>query len=855
LRADGRPRAVILRRSDPANPFRPRTIAAPGVVTELLMKVIPSLFCLLLAAAPAAAQTSPGPQGAPAGTILGQVIAEEGARPLPGAAVAVHAQADSSLVTGVVAGTAGRFRIDGLPPGDYYVRVSFLGYTARTAPAALATPAARLDIGTVALATSAVALDGISVEAERSAVVSAIDRTIYSARNMPVASSGGTATDVLRNVPELQVDIDGNVSMQGSQSVAIHINGRPTPMKGEALRNFLQQLPAARIDKVEVVPNPSAKFDPEGMAGIVNIVLKDDLGLGLSGTVSLNGDTRGRFGSFASLAYQRGRYTLFGSGNFALHGNRNRGYDLRGNLLADPVTWLEVDSDNENDGRFRFVDASLEVKVGPKETLYTSFRANGSRGDMVGTALNTLMDDAQAPLQRYLYDNDNEFRWGSSDASLGFRRVVAPQQNELSVDLRYAGQGNGNTQSYLREFLIMNGEPADLPAELGFNDADTDGDDFTLQADVMRPLGAGFKVDAGYKGARRATDYTQQLWRGLAEDDPDALLIDTGYEYRETYHQGYVTLGRQLGPLGVQAGVRGEHATTEFAPGGMPTTEQDYNSFFPSLNVAYTLDGGRQARFSYSKRIERPQPSQLNPNVPSTDPMNRFVGNPELEPKYTHSFTLDLSKTAAFGMVRISPFFRRTVNNWEYFKQVDSAGIATLTWLNTDAVDNYGATATVSMRFADRGNGFVSLNAYRYVRDASSVSSAYSGDGFRWELSGNGTLKVRKGLDVQGFVRYAAPQDLPQGRMGANVFSNLGARLELIEKKAFLNVSVMDPFDVLRFRFETSDGSHVQTSRNRISMRAARIGLSYTFGRAPQSARPVQEQQPQQPADTQPQIR
>jgi outer membrane receptor protein involved in Fe transport len=684
--------------------------------------------------------------------------------------------------------------------------------------------------------------------------VNAIDRTIYSTRSMPVASSGGTATDVLRNVPELQVDVDGNVTMQGSQSVAIHINGRPTPIRGEALRNYLQQLPAARIERVEVVPNPSAKYDPEGMAGIVNIVLKDDLGLGLSGSVSASGDTRGRYGSFGSLAWQRGRYTLFGSGNLAVHGSRNRGFDARDNLLARPVTRLEVESDNENDGRFRFVDASLEVRLGARETLYGSVRANGSRFEAVGIARNTLLDDELTVLQRYDYDNDNEFTFGSTDVSLGFRRVLAPQQNEFSLDLRYTGNGNGNRADWVRSFLVVDGTPATIAPELGVNDADTDGDDFSVQADLVRPLGSGYKLEAGYKGAIRATDNEQSLWRGTAPDDAAAELILAGFEYDETYHQGYLTLGRQFGALGLQAGLRAEQATTEFTPRESELHERSYHSLFPSLNLSYAFQGGKQARLSYSKRIERPSPTQLNPDVPSTDPLNRFVGNPDLEPKYTHNFTLDLSQTAKFGMIRISPFFRHTVNNWDYFKQVDSAGVATLTWLNTDAVDNYGATATVSLRFAEHGNGFLSLNAYRYVRDASSLSTAYSGDGFRWELSGNGSLRVRRGIDVQGFVRYAAPQDLPQGRVGANVFSNLGARAELVEKKLHLNVSVMDPFDVYRFRFETSDGSHVQTSRNRISMRAARVGLSYTFGRAPQSARRPPEPN-QQPTEPQPVIR
>lgn len=817
-----------------------------------------ALILWLLLAASSAAQVAPTPARAganpqAAATAIVGTIADSANQPLAGAAITIRSAKGAPILTGTLTDESGKFRIDGLAPGTYHVHISFIGYQVDEREVAITPTALSANVGTVRLAMTAIAVEGVSAEAVRSAVTVGVDRTIYSTKNMP-AASGGSTTDLLRNVPELDVDIDGNVKLQGSQSVALHVNGRPAPMRGEALRNFLQSLPATRVDRVEIVPNPSARYDPDGIAGIVNIVMKDNVDLGTSGSFGLNADSRGRHGANVSLNRQKGRLTLFG--NTALHINSNsmKMTDLRENLLVDPRTFFRMSADNEMSGNFKWFDGSAEYKLGKLETAYAAARVNDSSNELAGLQQFAILNAALDPLSRYNHDNNNEFSWGNSDLSLGVRRIVKPMQNELSFELRRNVNHQGNDQRYIKHFLTPAGELMIGLTELGFTDTDTDLTEYSLKADYTRVINPLWKVEAGYKGALRGTEYGNELDRFM-EDAPAPFSTQrSNYEYSEDYQQGYATVSRQLGKYGVQLGARGELANTSF---DLPTGESfanDYNSLFPSLNVSYAGAAGFSARFAFSRRVERPQPNMLNPSVPSADSMNKFVGNPGLKPKYTNSFTMDFTRTGAWGMMKLAPYYRKTTDNWEYFKVVDDQGIATLTWQNTSSVTAYGTNATLSLRKGATANGFLSFNAYRYERDASNLSAAYSGDGFRWDVSANGMMTVRKGTMVQGFARYQAPQDMPQGRISSSVFSNLGLRHQLIDKKANLNLSVVDPFDVFRFKFETTDATHVQRSQNRVSVRSLRVGVTYSFGKPPQPVRRPDDQQQQQPDQT-PQIR
>jgi hypothetical protein len=271
----------------------------------------------------------------------------------------------------------------------------------------------------------------------------------------------------------------------------------------------------------------------------------------------------------------------------------------------------------------------------------------------------------------------------------------------------------------------------------------------------------------------------------------------------------------------------------------------EYRSVFPSANASWDFGKGRTTRLSYSKRIERPWAAYLNPVSLSVDPLNRFVGNPYLNPKYTHSYSLEASWSGSRGSLRLSPYYRRTVDNWDQYKIVDSTGAATTTWRNASSIGYLGASLTASLRQTKRVGGTVSVSVYREDHDATNVSGAFTRTATNWSASGNVTYKIAKPLDLQAWMRYSPAQTLAQGRVAANVFSNLGARLDL-GRKLSLGLWLNDPFDLWRYRTETRDETHVQKSTNLYSVRSAALSLSWSWGKPP-------EQKPRRQATDQPQ--
>lgn len=808
--------------------------------------VLASLALLLVAALPATARGQT-PAAGP-GVIHGVVVSAAG-EPLAGASVAVRRAADSTVVGGKITGRDGRFRVEGVPEGRYLVQVGLLGHTPQRREATVAAGAATVDLGTVRLGVAVTTLQGVEVRGERAPMALLPDRTVYATRDMPVAA-GGTATDALRTVPELEVDVNGKVTTRGA-TPKIHINGRPAPMQGEALDNYLQNLPANKIDRIEVVPNPGAKYEAEGLGGIVNIVMKEGVSLGLSGNLSLNTGTRGRNGASGRLNYQEGRVTLFGGASMNLYGNDYTNDDLRVNRLTSPVTMLRQASRNSNDGTFGSVDLTTELKLSRRSTVWAEGRASRSGSDNSGLTKFTHLDAAELPTLRYDRASESSYSYTSAAGLVGFRHVVQPQRHELSLEVRRTAGGNENESESAKWARALTGDPSDLPPELTVNDRDDSDSDLSLQADYMRPLGKRGKVEVGYRGSFRDTD-NDQLMEVFPTADAPAPIHSTAhaFHFRERFHSGYLTFDQKVGKLGVQLGVRAERADTDFE---LPLRDEsfanDYGSLFPSANLSYELGEGKQVRLSYSKRLQRPYVFFLNPINPSVDPLNRYVGNPYLKPQYTHSYSLETSWTGGLGSLRLSPYYRRTVDQWDQIKRVDSLGVSTVTWENLASIRTLGASLNASLRQRGPFSGFVGVSGFRETRDASNVSLEYSGTSYRWSTNANLSAKLSPTLNVQGQASFWPARDVPQGRISSSIYSSIGARQQLWGNKASLNLSVMDPFDLYRSTFTTSDRTHQQTGRSNWSMRQASLSFTYNFGRPPQSERRrggMEEGQPQE---------
>jgi hypothetical protein len=790
---------------------------------------------------PAHGQTPPQrpAAGAPSmavgpGVISGQVTDGE-AQPLAGVAITLRAESDSAIVTGALTRTDGRFRLEGLAPGRYLLRVSMLGYRSRSSEPIAITPGdPAVDLGAIALEPSPIQLDGIEAAVERAAVVVEADRTVYDARSMPVASSGN-ATDVLRAVPELEVDVNDEVRLRGNQPVAIHLNGRPAPLRGEQLANFLRPLPGDRIDRVEVMPNPSARHDPEGMGGIVNIVLREDADLGLSGSLGVNVSTRNRQNLNGRLNYQRGRLTLFTGGGISTFNQDMTHHDLRRNLVTTPVTLIEQSSASAQQGFGVHSDWTAELRVGKQATLWSNAWLFANSSGNTGTTAYGITDEAGAVLERYDRINDSDFFGGNLHVGLGFRQVFTPQREELTIDGRLSRGGHGNDTHQNRLIHVLNGEAAELPPELLLNEVDSGTGNLSIQADYFRPVGDG-RLEVGYRAWRRDQDNTNEL---LVFEHPDAAdprdETRSGYAYAEMANTGYLTYRRSFGPLSVQGGLRGERTATRFESRTVGETfERSYTSVFPSVNVAYTVAPGRTARLQYSRRISRPSPFHLDPFVPATDPLNRFVGNPELEPAMTDAVSLDYSWSGRVGTLRVGPYYRRTTDMWERIRTVDSDGVATSRWENGLSATAYGSTVALSLRPAGRISGSTNVNLFRDVRDGTNISGDYRATALRWSLGGNVSGRVTDALAVQVFANHFPAQSILQGRASGYTFTSVTIRQQLFNSRGNVSIGINDPLNLTRFDSSSRDATYVQTSRSSFSSRMVRIGFTVNFGRPPE---------------------
>ncbi len=798
----------------------------------LILRLLGSSCLSLLLAQPATGQR---PAGAGSGVVSGIVRAERDA-PVGSASVALRRSADTTLVGASTTDSMGAFRLVGVGPGSYRLEVRRLGFRMATRSGiTVGATTDAVDLGVIRLEAVTLTLAEIAVTAARPAVSVLPDRNVYSTSGMPVAA-GGMATDVLRGVPELQVSAEGSVTARGA-TPRIYINGRPAPMQGEALDRYLQQLPAERIDRVEVISNPSARYEADGQGGIVNIVMKRGNGVGLSGSVAVNAGTRNQQGGSGSLNLQRGKLSVFGSASASFFGTQTANSDLRQNLNVRPATFIQQNATSRNSGGSANLNLGAELQAGSRGTLWADVGAGRSPSHLEALSAYTHLDELGNATERYDRVNDMERRGLFGSFAAGYRDVARGGGGEWSVDLRRNVNVADRTDESARHRLEVGGiaNGVDLAPELTVAGQGEGQRGMSLQANVTRPWGESGQVEAGYRGSQRNTGDDFRRWVD-ATGDPGAAIEEVGdFRQRERIHAGYVSVSRKLGRVHVQGGLRGEQAEVRRAlPLTGETFASTYRNLFPNALVSTELGTGRQVSLSYSRRVDRPWGAVLNPAIPILDPLNRRVGNPYLMPRYTDALSLSVTSMGRLGMLQLSPYYTRTVDSWDQVRTVDEAGISTVTWQNLATTSSYGGSVSASLSPVGRVSGLLNVSAYREVRDASNLQSDFSGSST--QLSAMSTLSVRatSALSLDGFLTYIPARTIPQGRISALVFSTIGVRQRLWSQRGAINLSVVDPFELQRFTFTTRDRTHVQSGRSTISARRATLGVSYNFGKPPQ---------------------
>ncbi|MDB4889828.1 MAG: TonB-dependent receptor [Gemmatimonadetes bacterium] len=769
-------------------------------------------------------------QGTPAGGVRGQVLNSASNTPLPGIVVNVSALGSQAIVGRATSGADGAFRVTGLTPGRYHVHIRALGYAPWDNPTVLVA-SANVDLGTVRLVNVALELESVAVTAKRQDVQLAPDRNTYVVRDMPTAK-GGSALDVLRTVPAVDVDIDNVVSLRGNSGVTVQINGRPSPLKPAQLGDFLAQLPADMVDKVEVIPNPSARDDPTGVAGIINIVLKEEVDAGTTGGITAAGATNGQANAGVNLGYAHRALSLYGSYGF-LRDRRPRSEALlRENDYLTPLTYLDEFSTRIQQRRIHTLTGSAGYKLTGHddlslELLYSSRHDDESNGITYRTldathALTNVADRLSSGTNQ-----ENDF-----DGAIGIKHAFADKGHKLSAELRAVRHSEGGPTVVAAHDLSLTGAP------LGTTEQETQQnlerpEENSLKADYIRPVASGVRLETGYKGSfdRFHTALDTRLLDAAGGYAPD-LSRTSDFVYRQDVNAVYGMLTGQRGKLQWQGGLRAEHASMQFHVASVSTQfDNAYNSIFPSALAAYNLDDATQVKLSYSARIRRPDDADLLDPIPHfVDPLNLSRGNPSLKPEHTNAFEIGFQHSTGKTTLQVSPFFRRTLDAVRTIRTIDSAGVTTRTFANVATSDSYGGDATLAVN-GTRLSGFVGTSAFRQVSNATNVAPDLSIRTFGWRARANAAYRVSNTVDVQALFTYQAAMTVEQGTNASRTQFNLAARQKLMQDQLSLTLRVIDPFNTSHERGTTTDPRFTLTSDRARAIRGLLLSASWTFGK------------------------
>lgn len=787
-----------------------------------------------------------GPPPSANGEVQGTIVDTAAHTPLARASITVRSAKDSALVAGALASPDGGFRIQGLRPGRYNLRAASIGFAPRNVTFTITDAAPRAALDPIQLTRISVTLQSVQVQGDRPAVVIEPDRNTYRAKDIAPAASN--ASEVLQATPSVEVDGDGKVSLRGNENVAVQINGRPTPITGTQLAAYLKQIPANIVERIEVVPNPSAKYDPEGMAGIINIVLKANTDLGLSGGLNTGFATPSRFNAGTNLGYQQGAMTLFGTYGYNADDRGIEGINdrLRFDPTGSPTSYTNQDIDGRNKNLGHNFTGNIDYKLTDKDVVSNSLNLNRRHSNDGALAGYVELDAMQAFLDRYVMDRNNQAKGFVFDNSLSIKHTIVPRKHELSAEVRFNRTKDDDNTLLWREPQNPNGTSSG-PSTQGEIDATSAlSRQLTAQVDYTRPLMAKTKLESGLKETDRWLDRDFQVFKDdLGSGNWVPSSLSNTFDFSEKVHAGYGVLSQSVGKFDLQAGLRAEWANRDFALAGAEAIPYNYHSLFPSGVIMYKPSEQSQVKVSYSRRIRRPGTQELNPFPVFFDQQNVFIGNPRLNPEYTDAYEFSMSKSGQYGSVQLSPFYRHTTDvirvDINTADTVAGREVTSVNFQNLDKSDSWGSDLNGSLRLGPKLNAFGGFNLFKMVTDGGS-QSALSSNAVTWSYRLNATTQLTPTVLLQANYFYRAPVKIEKGQFSSIQMTNITLRKKIDGDNMSVAVRFADPFNTLKFRVQAGDDNLQQITARRFGVRATYVTFQWNYGQAPKIRLPEQQQ-------------
>ncbi|MFY8171188.1 MAG: TonB-dependent receptor domain-containing protein, partial [Sphingobacteriaceae bacterium] len=646
-----------------------------------------------------------------------------------------------------------------LKPGRVKVIYSFIGYVAITSDTLFLNPASpEMMLGQIKLYTSVKQLAQATVNADRGMLQMAIDKKVFNVEKN-VLSTGGSANDVLQTIPSINVDLEGNLSLRGSGNITVLIDGRPSTLTGTDRNAVLEQIPSSAIESVELITNPSAKYDPDGTSGIINIILKKNKQTSLNGSINSSVTYgAGRYSLGYNLNYKNKKWNL--STGYSVRANQMnmRSYNTRKNYNTD-TTFTNQDGLNHNQNTTNVLRFSADHYINSRSTIGLTTTLSKTDKSSNGSSANVNFNETHLQtdaLKRLNIGVENSL---NVDLGLNYRKSFLKPKEELSIDLSYSNNAS-NAQT---DYETSNTFNPNLFIQNAITKSSVNLSSFKL--DYVNPINEQSKLETGYKLNFRSNDADFNVADN--SQNPDTLIPNTlqsnHFIYTEIINAAYVNYGRTIGGWGVQGGLRMEHANiiTDQVTAGIKN-RQPYLSFFPSLYFARKLGADQEVQLNYSRRINRPQVNNLNPFTDFSDPRNLRTGNPNLKPEYVDAYELSYIKYWKKNTLTSTLYFRQTNDQIQRYRLVDTAGISTVTFQNLSFSRNFGFEFIAVTELMKFWTLTTNLNLFRNEIAISSTNAELK-TGSNGSVKIMSTTKLPNILDIQISGNYTSAGVTAQG--------------------------------------------------------------------------------------------
>jgi ferric enterobactin receptor len=774
------------------------------------------------------------------GKLIGRVQDASTKEPIPFANAVLT---DSVTNVGKAAQTDvnGMLVLENLPNGRFSLTISFVGYESfRKDSLLIDATSGSVNVGTVALLPARNVLREVTITGKKTALQVGEDKKVFSV-NQSLTSEGGTASDLLQNVPTLQLDVDGNVNLRGSAGVKVLVDGKPSLIAGGTVSQLLQSIPASSIETIEIIANPSARYNAEGDA-IINIVLKKNNRLGLNGSVALTGGTRTNYTGNAALSFQNRTINVYGNYGYQHVNTHTNGFQQITYVnSAGPIRYSNEIFPSTTINKGHTFKTGVDYFISEKNTLALagSFTAQDPhRKEFLQIGLLNAM---LAPVERNYRNNTTDGANRSYDISLDFTRKFRKPQQELSVNFTWAHGTNANFGTYKTTVYNAQGEAVSAVPDVLENNLSGQNTNYNIQADYGLPIGKSGKLETGYR-AQISSGQTDRFVNDLNKVTGNFgrnYVFTNFYTLTNQVDALYVNYSNQIKNFSYQVGIRGEDAD-------MKVTLQSYNPnyvlyetpitvanrrLYPNLVLTQKLKGDQRLKLSYSRRVNRPIARDINPFPDIADPVNYVVGNPKIRPESIHLVEVGYSKNLE-KITLISNAYAKQIDN--VIKRVESAPVNSLilgSYQNLNRTVICGIELIGQFTLVKAWDFTANVNMYHRHSAANPQFGLAETHGLSWNANMTHTISVVKNLSMQLRADYRASDIIIQDLYRPSFGIDAGAKYDFPNRKASISFNARDVFYTRQRSFLRESKTVLFDFSSKSQSARAALTFTYRFGK------------------------